>query len=87
MEVMGYINLAQDREGFRAVVNMVMNFPILSDAGGFLNKLRACYLFTQDSALWNLCVCVFVSVHTSFRSLSCDMSLASSKMRSSHSAI
>jgi hypothetical protein len=46
-----WIGLVQDRDGWQAVVNAIMNLRFLQNAGNFLTSWGT-KLFKKDYALW-----------------------------------
>jgi hypothetical protein len=52
--VMDCIELAQDRERWRALVNEIMNLWVSKKCGEFLYWLKTGYLLKKDSAPWSM---------------------------------
>jgi hypothetical protein len=47
---MGWIDLVQNRDWWRALLNTVMNFRVLYNAGNFFEYLHNCSLLEKGSA-------------------------------------
>jgi len=50
---MDWMDLAPDRDGWRALLSAVMKLRVPQNEGRFLNSLRNCYLLRKDSVLWS----------------------------------
>jgi hypothetical protein len=50
---MNWIDVAQDRDRWWAVVTAVMNLQVPQKCGEFLDELRTCQLLTKYSAPWS----------------------------------
>ena len=48
-----WMELAQDRDRWRALVSTVMNLGVSNKAGNFLTSCRTSYLLKKDSAPWS----------------------------------
>ena len=48
-----WMELAQDRDRWWALVDMVMNIQVPLSTGNFLTSCRTCYLLKKDSAPWS----------------------------------
>jgi hypothetical protein len=50
---MDWVDLAQDTDRLRAIVNAIMNLQGPKKYGEFLDYPRTCWLVRKDSAPWN----------------------------------
>ena len=50
-----WIKVAQDRDRWWALVNVVMNLRVPQIAGNFLTRCKTSYFLKKDSAPWSEC--------------------------------